>query len=176
MTFFVFDCPSSIKTGGGKKKNGVQKPVCYTNVSSRASTFRTRGINKSLLSTIIAEIRRPIAKIGSYAALTASESVEERVRQICSNTNLSDQKFDLLVFKKRSDMSDAEAVYYYIRNAFAHGSFDVQGTQESLVYHLESKKKDTICAQMRLKEKTLMRYIKLARLKPDDIRSLQKRK
>ena len=176
FTFFILDCPSSRKTGGSKNRDGSRQPIHYTNVSSRASSFRVRGINKDLLSTIIAEIRRPMAKKGCYAALTASESVEENVRLIRSNSMLSDGDFELMVFRKRSDMSDAEAVYYYIRNAFAHGSFDVQSIRGSHVYRLESKRRDDICAQMRLKEQTLLSYIELASLKPGDIRSIRKKK
>ena len=168
FSFFVFECPSCIKSGGGKS------PACYTKVSARASSFRSRGVVKSLLSTVIAEIRRPIAKYGGYAALHASESVEDRVKSICSSTNMKDPEFDLIVFRKRTDMSDAEAVYYYIRNAFAHGAFDVRNNRKSVVYHLESRNKNIVYAQMRLREKTLIRYIDLAKLKPEDIRRIQR--
>ena len=48
-------------------------------------------------------------------------------------------------------MSDAEVVFYYIRNAFAHGDIEVIGGGDR-IYKLESKKKNDIKAQMILKE------------------------
>ena len=169
FSFFVFDCPSCQKKGGGKKKKDVQ---CI-NVSAGSKSFRARGISKSLLTTILATIRRPLVKQGSYAALATSESIEKHVKQIQSNARMSDPQYDLIVYHIRTDMSEPESIYYYIRNAFAHGAFDVTDNNGLKVYHLEGKKDETIHAQMRLKEKTLEKYIKLAKMKPEDIKALR---
>ena len=70
-------------------------------------------------------------------------------------------------------MSDAEVIYYYIRNAFAHGSFEVTSDR---VYKLESKKKESVKAQMMLKETTLLKIADLSRKNRKQIEALQKKK
>ena len=73
-------------------------------------------------------------------------------------------------------MSDPEAFYYYIRNAFAHGSFEVIPTNNGNVYLLESSKDGAVKAQMRLKETSLIEYIRLANLTATEIKALQRHK
>ena len=173
----VFNCPSSterrVKTGvNGKRK--AQYKVSYTPVSARGVSFRRRGITKSLFVTILAQIRRPLSATKTYALIQSSESVESTVESITNATSLSDPYYEIIVFQKRSDMSDTEALYYYIRNAFAHGSFEVVATNGGNVYLLESSKDGTIKAQMRLKETSLSEYIRLANLTVAEIKALQK--
>jgi len=73
-------------------------------------------------------------------------------------------------------MSDAEAIYYYIRNAFAHGSFEVAEQAGRRIYLIESSKDGIIKARMRLREETLLHYIELANMTPAEIKALQKPK
>ena len=49
------------------------------------------------------------------------EILDVKAYEIAKNTTLSDPDYEIMVYKKRSDMSQAEAIFYYIRNAFAHG-------------------------------------------------------
>ena len=89
---------------------------------------------------------------------------------------MSDTNFELVVFQKRTDMSDTEAFYYYIRNAFAHGSFEIINTDSGKIYklELESGKDDSVKAQMRLKESSLKRYIDYSMLSASEVKALQK--
>ena len=87
---------------------------------------------------------------------------------------MSDTNFELVVFQKRTDMSDTEAFYYYIRNAFAHGSFEIINTDSGKIYKLESGKDDSVKAQMRLKESSLKRYIDYSMLSASEVKALQK--
>ena len=160
-------------------------PVCIRSTKKRAKTefkpvsvqkcdFHSRHIAGNLLTTILADIRRPIAKIGGYASIDSKGDVVGTVNSIiCSSTN-SDSDFEILVYKKRSNMSESEAIFYYIRNAFAHGSFEY--VSEKQLYKLESKKDTDVKAQMRLKESTLLRYCQLARMDVKEITKLQRRK
>ena len=179
MNALVFNCPSSIRSIAPKKdaKTGVTTRIpIYHGVSARQCSFRARGVNKNLLTTILAQIRRPLAKNLAYVVLEAKDDVTTTVDDIIRKTRLADPFFDVIVYQKRSDMSDTEAIYYYIRNAFAHGSFGIVQHKSEDIYVLESKKDNTVKAQMRLKQSTLIRYIELSRMGGNQIRSMQKKK
>ncbi len=66
-------------------------------------------------------------------------------------------------------MSDPEAIYYYIRNAFAHGLFEVRSTQHGNVYLLESAKKRNVNARMRLNETAMMELVRIMDLTSGDL-------
>ena len=175
----VFNCPSSTerKEKIGVYENGNTKyKSTYKPVSAREVSFRERGINSGLFATIMAQVRRPLNKEKTYALIQSSESVETTVNSIMGTTSLSDPYYEIVVFQKRSDMSDPEAFYYYIRNAFAHGSFEVIPTNNVNVYLLESSKDGAVKAQMRLKETSLIEYIRLANLTATEIKALQRHK
>ncbi len=175
----VFNCPSSterkVKTGVNEEGRAQYKST-YKPVSVREVSFRRRGISGSLFVTILAQIRRPLIATKTYALIRSSESVENTVNSITSTTSLSDPFYELIVFQKRNDMSDTEALYYYLRNAFAHGSFEIIPTNGGNVYLLESSKDGSVKAQMRLKESSLREYIRLANLTVAEIRALQRHK
>lgn len=180
IDFFVLHCPASnrsyVKDGAlpdGKKK----KKMIYKDVSARDCSFHRNGITGNLLSTILAEIRRPIAKQGLYQIIETDADVEMTAETLLHNRTGSDQCPDLIVIHKRSDMPDSESIYYYIRNAFAHGSFEiVRDDKNQPVYRFESKKNETIKARMQLKEKTLIHLKELAEMSPREIKQLQRQK
>ncbi len=177
----VFMCPCEIlhKTKNPEHAINERTPsyiTTYEQVSQQEKTFRRRGIVSSLLTTILAQIRKPIAQNKAFEMLLSDGSVEHTVAEIIRTSDLSDPYFDLIVFKKRSDMSDTSALYYYIRNAFAHGAFSIENYQGEIIYMLESKKDTDIKAQMRLKESTLLDIAALVNMSPNDIRALQRRR
>lgn len=133
----MFKCPAA--TVVSKKKAKIKK---FDNVSARDCSFRSRGITGTLLNTITVQIKKTV-KPGMYHKIEKGETVEA-----IFDKDTSDEK---IVFKDNSQMSDAEVVFYYIPNAFAHGDIEVIGGGDR-IYKLESKKKNDIKAQMILKE------------------------
>ena len=179
MIDFVLDCPSTVrhKTSAKKGDKGSRKKkIVYDPVSARHSSFRERGITGHLLTTVLSQIRGPLAKSGTYACLPASSSVENEVSRMLNGTNNSDKYYDYIVFLSRSDMPDTEALFYYIRNSFAHGSFEIVESANGRTFLLESSKKDCLKAKMRLRQSTLKSMADLSRLKAVDISKLQRRK
>jgi hypothetical protein len=171
----VIKCPSSMNIQGKKdsKNSEITNKPKYKYVSNLNCSFRYRNINDKLLTTLLCLLKKSILK-GTYKSISASDSVEDNVNQIISNSHYSDKNYDLIVFKERQDMSKVEAIYYYIRNSFAHGSFEVKYVNGKYVYWLESGKNGDIKAQMRLSEDTLMKYINYASKSADEIRQIQK--
>lgn len=175
----VFNCPSSNefreKIGVNERGNPKYKYI-YKPVSAREVSFRNRGIDNRLFETILAQIRRPLNNKKTYALIEKDESVDLTVHTIKSSVALKDPYYELIVFQRRTDMSNAEALYYYLRNALAHGSFEVVPTDNGNVYLLESSKDGNIKAQMRLKESSLIENIRIANLSAGEIRKLQRRR
>ena len=69
------------------------------------------------------------------------------------------QAGEMIFFLEREDMGDMYAIYYGIRNAFAHASFSVVKQQSEMVYYLQSAKEGVTKSAMRLRERTLLKWI-----------------
>jgi len=163
---FILNCPSSIKKGN----------KCYP-VSARKCSFKQRGIHDSLLRTILAQIKKELPNRKCYVKVRSGESVENAIKQINNECNLSDTEHEYIILTEHHAMSEAESVYYYIRNAFAHGSFNVGISKDnSRIYSLESRKENVIKSRMLLKETTLEAYITLMKKSPDNIKEYQRKK
>ncbi len=157
MTHFIIECPSCIKKGKNKKKT-------YIPVSNRNEiTFRSKGIEDKKLTILLNVVKKPLQHNKTYLHLENEDNVEKKANEIMETSSLEDPYFDLIVFKKRNDMSIIEAIYYYIRNSFAHGSFEVKQIKGKgkNVYFMESKNNGDVKAQMRLKEETLTNLINI---------------
>lgn len=174
---YVLKCPCSIEN---REKNGLgpngktRYKRSYSPVSAQNCSFKQRNITGHLLSTLLSQIRRPMLTMGTYAKIKTSESVEDTVRGLLRDASVGDPECDLVVFHERSDMPETEALFYYIRNSFAHGSFEARQTPGGRVFYLESARNGTIKARMRLKESTLERLASLKNLSADEIISLRK--
>lgn len=179
ICLFILNCPASIEK---KEKDGTYEDgkknykKIYQPVSARGCSFKSREITGHLLLTILSQIKRSLTQQGAYEVIGPCESVEVKTQEILDSSSLSDAEFDLMVFCKRSDMPETEAVFYYIRNAFAHGSFEIRGTGNSRTCYLESQKDGKIKAQMRLKKTTLDEFSDLLKMTPAQVGALQKRR
>ena len=176
---FVFECPCCTrhpKTIGLNADKKKRKQLVYIPVSARAESFKDRGISGHLLTTILAQIRKPLARNNAYAAIQPSEDLTIAANELILNSAQSDDMFEMMVFQKRADMPDAETIYYYIRNAFAHGSFEVINCRNDTIYLIESSKEGKPKARMRLNERTLLRYLELKKLTSSEIKALQKKR
>jgi len=124
---------------------------------------------------MLAQIRKPLTNQQTYSVLKSDEDVSSAVDRIISTVSLADPNYDIMVYKHHPKMSDAEAIYYYIRNAFAHGSFEIKSGKGEPCYLLQSDKDGIIKAQMRLKESTLFRLLAISQMSVDALRGKQKR-
>ena len=170
---FVLECPSSIKKTP-KTGKGIESKSKYIPVSNRNLSFRYRNISHNLLTTLLCQLRKDLQKKSTYICLEASDDFQLAFDSLMKNNTFQDNLFELMIFRKRNDMSDTEAIYYAIRNSFAHGSFEVIEKNNKRVYLLESVKNGQIMARMRLNETTLINYIELSNLSVDEIKSYGK--
>lgn len=165
IDFYLFRCPVEIEKG--KKKNGT---LSYEKVSKQAATLRQQGWTGGKVNTLLATMKRTVSGHLEYHRCTAKDCVATKCLEIERNSALSDSEFELVIITERNDMNLTSAVFYYIRNAFAHGSFSVIGTGASTTYYLESAKDGAVKARIRLREQTLLKWIKDFNLSPQALK------
>lgn len=166
VDFYLFNCPCEIEKGA--KKKGTKT---YIKVSMRASTLRMQGWTGGHLNTLLAAMKQTSSNHLEYCPLEGGKNIINETANIEKSTSMSDKHFEMIVFAKRSDMNMTSAIFYYIRNALAHGSFSVISDKTRKIYYLESTKDGIVKAQIRLNEETLLKWIKDFALSPSVLRS-----
>lgn len=96
-------------------------------------------------------------------------SVEEETEKVEKSLHFNDPHFEMLIYIKDSSLGKTKTVFYFIRNAFAHGSFSVFNNNGKPVYYLENKYKNKVKGRFRLKESTLLRWIELFNSSPSEL-------
>lgn len=162
LEFYLFNCPSEIEKG--KKKSPR-----YEKVSQRAITLRQQGWEGGYLNSLMAAMKHTTSGHLEYVRCKGND-VERKTSEIEDNSSLSDNHFEMMVVQNRDDMNLTSAVFYYIRNAFAHGSFSVVGSGEKRTYYLESAKDGKVKARIRLRETTLLKWIDDFSLSPQALK------
>ena len=136
-----------------------------------ALTLRAKGWSGEYLKTLLASMKNTISGQLQYYPVSADTDIDEKVKILEQGNSLKDVHYELIIFADRNDMtSKSSAIFYYIRNAFAHGSFSVVSTGTYKVYYLESAKDDIVKARIRLREATLLRWIEKFNESPAELR------
>lgn len=165
IDFFLFNCPIEIEKGN--KKKGTKT---YEKVSRRATTLRAQGWTGGSLNTLLASMKHTTSGHLEYRVFDTSKDISSEVNMIEKSVSLTDSNFEMIVMSERTDMKKTSSIFYYIRNAFAHGSFSVITDNGRTVYYLESAKNSTIKARLRLREETLMKWIRDVSLSPEKLK------
>ena len=164
---YLFECPSATK------KNYKGSKTTYTYVSCRKNSFRERNINGQLLRNLNNEIKKRVNKM-YICSRNIEENLDELISKKYQESGYSDPNIELIAFKANSSMTDTENIYYCIRNALAHGSFQVINGNPK-IYIFESNKDGKLKSRIRLKEDTLLYFIKLSKLDAKKVRELNKK-
>ena len=160
LDFYLFHCPAETKK---TPKTGA---IVYSKVSKRAATLRAQGWTNGNLKILLSAMKHTASKQLEYHTFDTKTEIGFAVKRIESDTSLSDGDFEMIAITERSDMNKTSAIFYYIRNALAHGSFSVFNDNGKRVYYFESAKDNKIKAQIRLWEKTLLSWIDAFYLSP----------
>ena len=131
-------------------------------------SFRRRNITRGVLVTINSIIKGIVS--GNYFSLNSKGvSVESQVEQI-ENDN---ENAELIVIKSRDDMSDTEAVFYCIRNALAHGAFEIKGSGAKQLFLFESRRGDVLQGRIRLLKSNVDRILSISKMTREEIIKLR---
>lgn len=165
IEFYLFQCPCEIEKKKNKKKEFIR-------VSNRGITLRKQGWTNGYLNTLVASMKHTTSEFLEYHHLKTDKDVDSEARRIENNSSLSDIHFEMIIMTERSDMNKTSAIFYYIRNALAHGSFSTIFDNGRTVYYFESKKVNTVRARIRLREETLLKWIKDFSLSPKKLKKI----
>ena len=139
IDFYLFNCPCETESGSVGK--GTKK---YIKVSKRGTTLRAQGWTKGFLNTLLASMKKTASGHLEYHPFSEGTNIAIESDKIKYDVCLSDAHFEMIVFAERSDMNKTSAIFYYIRNALAHGSFSVVYDGNRRIYYLESSKNGTV--------------------------------
>ncbi len=168
LKFYLFECHSE-HTFDNKKGKKREK---YKPVSLRGKSLREMGWESSNATSLISNMKTTASRNLYYDYKESVEEFKENLKRIECDPQIADTNFDMIVFLNRNDMNKANAILYYIRNAFAHGSFTI----DNGIYYFESSKNNNIKALIRLREQTLLNWIELINSKPEALKSRNAKK
>ena len=166
LNFYLFNCPVETEKGSVRKRT-----KSYSKVSKRAKTLRAQGWTGGYLNTLLSSMKKTSSGQLYYHVFGVNTDINVEVCNIQKITTLSDKHFELIAMVERSDMNKTNAIFYYIRNAFAHGSFSVLKDGEKVIYYFQSTKDNNVKALIRLREETLLKWIKDVSLSPTELRN-----
>lgn len=167
MYSFVVECPCT-----QKKENKKEHRTLHIPVSKKGKLFLERGIEGSLLTTLLSYVRRSFPKTNGISGFqNVKEEVENHVSAFVEDPTKKQGKFEYFIAcLKRPDMTMIEAAYYYLRCAFAHGDF----SYSKGYWELTSRKGERILMKARLSRATLNLFMSCVSLDAYQIKKLQK--
>lgn len=165
INFYLFHCPSEIRQS--KKKKSY-----YSRVSNQGVTLRKKSWIEGFVSTLTYFMKKGSSNKLIYNRFNTNCDIAKETKNIEKTSTLADKHFEMITISKRSDMNIPSSIFYYIRNAFAHGSFSVIAANNTKIYYLESSNKGIVKAQLRLRQETLLEWIKDFTLSPNELRKI----
>ncbi|MBR3328157.1 MAG: hypothetical protein IKG22_12630 [Atopobiaceae bacterium] len=136
--------------------------------SQKGKTFKEYGWSKSNYATLHARMRRcsgfPDSKAERWVESTASR-VENALAKL-GRLDGYDCSFEFAVHTVKDGLNKTEALFYLIRNAFAHGGFRVSGYEGKKYYVFENRQGCIVKGRAILEEQTLLDWIVIVKSGP----------
>lgn len=124
-------------------------------VSQRGISFEERSIDKSELLNMIKNIAPSLKKNWKV-------EIQKKIEDMLEKYNILNDvaiPFEVAIHTQKKELIKAEALFYSIRCAFAHGSFNIYIYKKQKYYFLENKESKKLKGRIILKEKTLLKII-----------------
>lgn len=142
LTYYLFECP-------------------IESTSARGTLLLEYGWKGSSRLSMLARLMQAIAEIDDSDWVTCLRNEVE-----AKAIHFSSEQIHIVC---NNDKGKAKSVIYAVRNAFAHGSFNVKKVAGKIVYILENHNKGTLSAEITVTEDTLLNWIKLFKTKPQHL-------
>ena len=165
IQFYLFETPVRTRVSTPKNKRDPNDPqskykCSFKKVSKRGITFEDRGLDGPKLNIVRSAMIR-VADVKLIVVDNVEEVVEKAIKE---------KGEFIVIWRNEGNYSVTEGYYYCIRNAFAHGDFDVDGK----VYTLKNEAGGKIKGMARLKESSLLAWIDLVNMDIEEIRKAGK--
>ena len=132
--------------------------------SQKGTTFESLGWKGGSFNTLHAEMRKKSGFPNKRWIATTAGEVETRLSEL-NRLNGYDCSFEFAVHTVKSGLNKTEALFYFIRNAFAHGGFKASVYKGEKYYVFENRQDQQLKGRAILKESTLL-YWRSLLIKP----------
>lgn len=163
---YLLECPVRTRIQIPVKDRDPNDPQAkykclFKKVSKRGTTFYERGLDGSNLNVLRAAMKRV-----TDVKLIVVDTVNE-VTSVSAELDLLAEQEYIIIKRNEGNVSVTEGYFYCIRNAFAHGNFDVDGS----TYYLRNEVHGEIRGVARLLESSLIKWSELINMSIGDIKS-----
>ena len=137
-------------------------------ISQKGKEFSRYGWEGSNYPTLHSRMRRlsgfPDAK-GTYWIDASASKINDSLKQLhrYDDYNCS---FEFAVHTVKHGLNKTEALFYLIRNSFAHGGFRISKYEGERYYVFENRQGDVLKGRAIFKEQTLLGWIKIVKIGP----------
>ncbi len=161
ICFYLFECPArSIRIENKKNGEGktIEQPhptkrIYYGRISQKGKTLAERGIEGGRLNTLRAAMLRSAGD--EFELLTGKDSVAPSKEEY--------------VFLEKNEFI-TEGIFAFIRNAFAHGEFEISNGW----YSLENHNKGKLKGKAYIRETTLLKWIEIVEMPIDEMKKIRR--
>ncbi len=164
IQFYLFESP--VRTFQKKKKDVYgstpDQPhpkynYTFQKVSKRGMTFAERNLDGARLNSLRAAMFRTT---DVKLAVVDEKELEHKADDFAVNDEY------IIILRNSDRISVTEGIFYCIRNAFAHGDFNVVGN----MYYFKNEHNNKIKGLARISERNLLMWIELVNMNIDDIK------
>ena len=142
IEFFVINCPVQCKENGK-----------MVSVSQKGLYFKNLNYTKYEITCLLKAIKHDINDNLEWCDKNNIEIAEEMIKK---NNNYMDNQFEYIALIEDSQKKKTKTIFYMIRNALAHGDYDIK---EDFIT-LKCQNKGKIKSYMRLRVETLLKIKK----------------
>ena len=167
IEFYLFETPVRTyqKTKKTEPGSTIDQPhpkynYEFKRVSKRGVTFADRSLDGFKLNSL----RAAMIRVTGVKLINVEDNVSGKAEEMEASAEY------IIIKRNDNNVSITEGYFYCIRNAFAHGDFDVEGK----VYTLKNEVGGKIKGMARLKESSLLAWIDLVNMDIEEIKKAGK--
>ena len=165
IQFYLLECPVRTRIQIPIKDRDPNDPQAkykcqFKRVSQRGLSFEERGLDGSNLNVLRAAMKRI-----TNVKLIAVDSSDE-IKSISEELNLLSNQEYIIIKRNEGNISVTEGYFYCIRNAFAHGEFEIDGK----LYYLRNVVHGEIRGEAKVLESSLIKWIDLVNMSREKIK------
>ncbi len=136
------------------------------NTSARGVSFSDLGWSKGDFNTLHASMRKSSGFPNKKWIDAPAKEIEERLKEL-ERLDSFNCSFEFAVHTVKGGLNKTEALFYLIRNSFAHGGFKTSKCKGITYYVFENRQGDQIKGRAVIRESSLLDWISIVRKGPD---------
>ena len=141
--------------------------------SAKGRYYRDIGWYKNSVRSLVKEMRSIAGISEEHWSLPEAVTVEKAIEQI-NRINHYDCSFEFLCADTGENQLDS--IFKFIRNAFAHGSFNIDKYEGTEYYVLENRRNKVLRGRAIVKANTLLEWYSILSNGPDKLKRIKRNK